>query len=495
MKNHISFNEKYYPKQLDSIIGNKSQINQIKFWLNNFYANKKKILNDPKKRKKIKIELDGDANLTETAGEYNNDFSYGKTQNEHSCMILLGDHGVGKTCTMTAVLNSLKYDYQYINLTKIGSNKNIIENIGKLMNNSNILNHLNNDKFNNPAIIIDEVESANSPIEKNFILTLLKKNEEKWYCPIIFISNGKHSKTITLLKKNSIIVNFIQPNNNDLMLFFLKICNSEKIKCENENVANKIIEYAQKDYRRLLSLIEDLQSNYNNKITNDNVIEYLSLSKQKDFDIDIYKATANMIVNYKNIDECLRLYEGEKVIIPLVMHQNYIKCITDYHSMGSKLFNLSNYIAKSIAIGDVVENYIYSDQNWDMLEIHGFLTCVVPSFVLSNEKLKITEGQLKNMLKFPIDLNRTSIKKINKKNVVNSNICLKNFDIKDFIYANRLIRKLIDDGKLEKCAQLFDGYNVTIDNIESILKIDKINKTKQVISTQVKKKLSSLLLK
>ena len=263
------------------------------------------------------------------------------------------------------------------------------------------------------------------------------------------------------------------------MKLLLKICYAESMHIESESLAYKIIEHCQQDFRRLVYILQDLKTNYGtSQITVENVEEYCNLCKRKDADIDIYRATVEMIGCYKNIDECLRLYEGEKVIIPLVIHQNYIKCITSYHKNANKAFGLAYDISKSIAIGDVIENYIYSDQNWDMQEVHGFLTCVKPAFSLANEKMNINNEYFRKSLGFPMDLNRTSIRKINKRNVVNANGCLKNFEIKDFIYANGLIRNLIADEKYEECAQLFDGYNVTVENIESILKIDKINEAK-----------------
>ena len=68
-------------------------------------------------------------------------------------------------------------------------------------------------------------------------------------------------------------------------------------------------------------------------------------------------------------------------------------------------------------------------------------------------------------------------------------------EIKDFIFANRLIRQMIADEKIEECAGLFSKYGAKVENIESILKIDKKNETKTVIPTQIKKKLTQLLAK
>jgi hypothetical protein len=99
---------------------------------------------------------------------------------------------------------------------------------------------------------------------------------------------------------------------------------------------------------------------------------------------------------------------------------------------------------------------------------------------------------LKKSFDFPFDLNRTSIKNINKKNIVNSNQCLKNLEIKDFIFANKLVRNLLDDKKIKDIVDLFSGYNAKVENIESILKIDKITK-KTILTTSEKKELSKLL--
>ena len=76
--------------------------------------------------------------------------------------------------------------------------------------------------------------------------------------------------------------------------------------------------------------MQDLKINYGNNISNEYINEYYILSKKKDTDVDIYKAVSSLMVGYKNIEESMRLYEGEKVIIPLMFHQNYTKFISKY---------------------------------------------------------------------------------------------------------------------------------------------------------------------
>ena len=98
-----------------------------------------------------------------------------------------------------------------------------------------------------------------------------------------------------------------------------------------------------------------------------------------------------------------------------MVHQNFIKTIVENTNKHLNKYELANSIATSIAKGDVIENYIYGDQNWNLQEVHGYYSCVYPSYVLSNNLSK--NGMYENFI-FPLDLNRTSIKRINKKNVI-----------------------------------------------------------------------------
>lgn len=516
----MNFDEKYKPINLNDIIGNMYQISQIENWLKNYEKNRKLNAFVQKKGKKNKIEIkihDIDVadvadvadivdivdtvhssfdSTINTESEFKpNVIKKQEDKSEHACLMLIGDHGVGKTCTVLAVLKKSNYVAQTFDLSKLDSNKSIPEHVNKLTRGTNIFDKLNGNNNIKTAILIDDIESANSPVEKNFILALMKTNEEHWYLPIIFISSGKHTKLNSVLKTYSMKVTFLKPERDNLMISLSKIATQEGMCFDSMEVGYELVAHSQNDYRRLVSIIQDLKIMYGTKsVSKEEIIAYQNLSKKKDVTVEIFKSSAQIMLKYKSIDDCLKTYEKEKVIIPLVIHQNYIKTIVNSgFTGGNNKFGVVNDISKSIAFGDLVENYIYSDQNWDMQEVHGFLTCAEPAFKINAEKLRIAEHNLVRMLDFPFDLNRTSIKKINKRNIINSNTCLKNFEIKDFIFANRLIRQLILSDKIDECAELFKGYNAKVENIESILKIDKINETKTVLPTLVRKKLVQIL--
>ena len=74
------------PKSIKDIIGHKYATNKIIEWLNNYNCNSKK--------------------------------------KHTSCMIVTGNHGIGKTCVILTILKSLKYDIKTINFNKIVHSKN-----------------------------------------------------------------------------------------------------------------------------------------------------------------------------------------------------------------------------------------------------------------------------------------------------------------------------------------------------------------------------------
>jgi DNA polymerase III delta prime subunit len=363
--------------------------------------------------------------------------------------------------------------------------------IERMTNSSNIVMLMNGNKHNKNVIVIDEMESLTSLTEKSCISTLIKTNESNWFCPIILISNNQHNKLLSDIKKNSIELRFWPPFPNEMLIILKKITEKEQINILNQTVAYKIIEHSQRDCRRLIFILQDLKYAFGKKmITMEMINDYCTTSKKKDVDFDLFNATELLLHSYTSMDDCMRYYETEKTLLPLMIHQNYIKSIlavADENSLETyeQIYNLSELLSK----GDVVENYIYGDQNWDMCEVHGFYTCVITSFLLSN--INPSTDSIK--LDFPMDLNRTSIQKINKKNILNANKCLNTMNIQDYIYINQIIRSLLNNGKNNECIRLFDGYNIKMEHIESLLKVDKIQSSKTNLAPKQKKELMNYL--
>jgi hypothetical protein len=471
--------EKYKPTKISDIVCNRKAVGIICNWLSSYKKNRSIALknrqnNFKRKRSKMSAEKELDPYF-------------------YSCMVVTGDHGVGKTVSTETILKEYNYEIHGIDFNAIKINKNFKENINKMMCSRNVLNVMKKKNAKKIAIIVDELESITSTTEKNCLITLQKMNDIEWYCPIIFISNNKHNKLLTDIKKSSLKVKFYFPFPFNLRKIFIKIIKNEEMRIKSESVVNMILEHSQSDIRRLIFMLEDINDTYNNQVITVNTInEYCSISKKKDVDIDLYRATEGLLYKYSNINNCLRYYETEKVLLPLMVHHNYLKSIMNGINNTNKreYFEVINNVSMALSDGDVIENYIYGDQNWDMQEVHGSFTCAVTSYYLSKI---INNNQPKVSFDFTTDLNKTSIKKINKKNINNTNKCFKNMNISDYIYINKIIRKMISEGNIEECVDILCGYDIRLEHIESLLKIDKIINTKTTLTSKQRKTFSKFL--
>lgn len=410
---------KYIPKEPNDIIGNKENINFIYSWLNNF------------------------------------------KNCQYSSIIISGHHGVGKSITIKTILNYLKYDIKYFSSYNIKKLNEII--------NINSINFENN-KF---AIIIDDFDTITLTSKKNLLFQLFKENEEKKYFPIIFLTNEQHSKLLSNIKKSCPELKFNFPEIDEIISYVNKICINEKINIKDEKLIVNIIKYSQFDIRRLLLILEDLKLTYNNN----NLIDdsewniYISSSQKKNINIGLFEATHKIFDKYININKCIELYETEKVLLPLMIFENYAKIILLRHiPNNTELYKIMYKITDTISIGDNVETNIYTDQNWSLQNLHGFYTCVETSYNINKYPKKNSNQYTIN---FSTDLNKTSLKNINKRNINNIQNLLKNKNLTDIIYLNKILNYNLNNNKFKFIKDIIKSYNLNNKHIELFSKIDK----------------------
>ena len=419
--------------------------------------------------------------------------TFGGNNEKSSCLLITGNHGVGKTCSVYAILNDLGYTIQVINFSRIKTNKNIKDIIDRASNKNSILNNMFNKKNDKSIIVVDELESLASQTEKACITALIKNNELNWTQPIIFISNNQHNKLLGDIKKISYEIKFWQPYPEDVSILLKRICNKTNIKLENDNVMLKIIDFCQKDLRRLVMILQDIKTIYGDfKVTEDIINEYIISAKKKDTDFDLFKATKNLLFNHDGIEESLRYYEIDKTAIPLMTQQNYINCINSYTKNNNikEKAKIASQISNLISRADVIENFIHSEMSWDINISHAFFSSVQPSYLLDKHLIKNRNCNLV----YPLDLNKYSIKRINKINIDNVNKIFDNMDIEDYIYLNQIVREQINENSFKECIENFKDYkDFKIETLERLLKVDKIKCSKTNLKSKEKKEISKYL--
>lgn len=492
--------DKYKPTKLSEVLGDKTQIHRIEQFIKQFT------------KKNIDINKIANPNL-----------------------IITGTNGVGKTLITDLVLKENGLEKVTADLTNIsvnrrtkrkkkmekeiiGTNRTVKTYYMSLKNNKKLLP---NGEYSNKkiALVFDDVSNISNPKEKDAIKAIIKTNNKYKEFPIIIIANTKHSKTVNELRKmvtyiirrtlpdgkkeNRRIINEIvlkPPEYNDMETFVKNICAKENLKLvqkktDEEDIYEELIRHAQHDVRRLVNILEELKLIYQDTdVTLEKFEQYCETSKTKDLDPGIYEATRMLLNKYTDMDSALLLYGEERATIPLMVHENYPLNIRQQYpkmSIDDQIDMIYN-ISKSISESDKVDGLIYSNQCWSLQPVHGFYSCVMPSYYINK-----TPGKLCKMEKYKYtqDYNKTSIKKINNKVIkkAQEHPFLKKVSIYDFLYIASVLKSLLEKKDYEKVAELMKPYNLKLKEIESIIKIDKIKKSKTTLTGKQKTTLKELL--
>ena len=443
---------KYKSKSLNDIIGNKDQILEIKNWLIN--------INNYKSR----------------------------------AIIISGVHGIGKSLTIKLLLDELNYHPIIIYPNEIKDHR-IFDDFNDYYNHKNsIYSKINftDDKNKNFVLIFEETENITLTSEKKYIMDIFKENNKLKAIPIIFISNNQHSKLLNDLKKNCNEVKFECPTLDELYQLINKICLNENIKIKDTNVINELITFSQYDIRRLINLLQEISFHYK-YIDEKAMTLFIEKSREKNIDTGLFDATSKILNNYFDYDTIIKLYEFEKVLLPLMIHQNYIRKVLHKSKdpWPNTIYDLVK-ISDSISRGDNIETSIYTDQNWYLQNIHGFFTCVNTAYWIN--KNNNTYFIKNNDIKFSADLNKTSLKNINRKNITNLLKIINNKSIYNILILNKICNDLLKNGNEEELIKILLDYtkNLSVKEIELCLKIDKTNNF-ELLSSKDKKKITKLI--
>ena len=423
---------KWRPTIIDDIIGNKSVIHKLEEWF---------------------INLD---------------------KHDNNSIIILGSHGIGKTMIVQMLLEKYNYVYKMIYPDEIKQFRNDADFEDYYNHDNSIIAKVKMKSRDSKklALVFDETESITLTSERKYVFNIHKVNTKFKKFPLIFISNTNHSKLINDLKKYCIELKFIAPSSYELMSYIRKICSKEKITIEEDGSIEMLVNFSQFDIRRLVNILQEYYYNFN-IINITNLTRFIEMSIMKDTNVGLYEASLNLINNVYDLEHIFKLYETDKVLIPLMMSENYYKKILSHKNKSSwnNMLNQIENISDSLSIGDNIETSIYTDQNWYLQNIHGFYTCYNTSYYtnLSDKKLTKTD------MKFSTDLNKTSLKNINKKNITNLEKIISNKSIDEILYLCKITNYIIANKSSAMIIDILKIYKQDIDikDLELCLKIDK----------------------
>jgi len=437
--------DKYKPKKINDIKGNKLQIKRVKKWLSDF-ENKKE--------------------GTKTA------------------ILFSGPPGIGKTTLATLLLQEYKYDLIEYNASDIRNQKLVKENLKSIMGKISISSLMGGNK--KLGIIMDEVDGMSSG-DKGGISELIsfinpnkgkrKKNRIPVYYtnPIICICNNDSEKKMRDLKKECEFVKFSLPSVSELYDYAVYILNKEKINIDDNEII-KIVNFCQKDIRKMISLIEQVMLSKNTKIE-----EILNSLDKKYQDNYLNDSVFNILNNYIGVEEITRIFNSDKNLIGLNINENIFDFMKNYKNDEKSKFEILKEIFSFMSFSDLFDKEIFSNCSYTLQEYNAVFKCCVPSFLL-NEKTKYSTLKFTNNdIKFTKILSKFSLQYNNYKNKIFIN---RKFNLlgnkSELVFYLYLIKSIIlDYNKIKingfqenkKIKYILERYNLCANDLEKINKL------------------------
>ena len=391
----------------------------------------------------------------------------------NNTIIISGKHGIGKTLVIQLLLEKYSYKYKLIYPDEIKTFRSDMDfddyyNFENSISSKVKMNHVQK----KIALVFDETESITLTSERKYVFNIHKINSKLKSFPLIFISNTNHSKLTNDLKKYCTEFVFYSPSSYELSEYIKKICKVEQIEIMDASSIDMLIQFTQYDIRRLVNVLQEYYYNYKTLNIKD-ITTFIERSIMKDVDIGLYDASLSIINNVSDFEQMFKLYEIDKVLVPLMINENYYKKIlsTKNKSNWDDMLNQMVQISDSLSIGDNIETSIYTDQNWYLQNIHGFYTCYNTSYYINKSDKKLT----KTDMKFSADLNKTSLKNINKKNITNLEKIISKKSIDEILILCKITNHLVSTKESNRMIEILKNYKKDIDikDLELCLKIDK----------------------
>ena len=438
-KNSELWTTKYHPKKISDLIGNKSTINKLITWLDDWNS----------------VVLEGKRKKVETKFHRGQRPTF-ENINARAALIT-GDPGIGKTSSVRLIAKLKGYKTYETNASDQRNKTSINKNAGFIFDNKTLFGGELQDKN---LIIMDEVDGMSGNEDRggiSAIIDIIKKTK----IPIICIANDRQSPKLKSLANYCYDLKFVHPDKRAISIRLGEICKKEGINYEI-NALEYLCEICGNDIRQIINFVElwtrknksikfkDLAGNNNQKLQGKDEIVML-----KNF--DAARELLNSKSHNKSFKYLLDLYFIDYDLIPLLIQENYLSTFQSSNAYGD-LENIS-LSSDLISCSDVIDKKIRTQMDWRLLSDRGLLGCCTIC--------KLNKGFVP-FPKFPEALGKiSSLNKI-KREIIELKECFHSKsseeirrDVLPVIY-NSLVDLMVD-GDIEGVFEIMRNYHITMD--------------------------------
>ncbi len=521
-----SWLDKYRPQQLDNFVCYEEEIKRIKSWIEDFKK-------DPHKSKKVLL-LIGNTGI-------------GKTR---MCEVLLEEYGYRKIEYNSSEIRSqrkisdvLEKSLLYRNVFEMMDEEN--KPVGFLIDEiEGLIGTGDKGGFNEFLDLLkcntkyeDYIENLNHKKKKS-----KKKNTDQKFIkivsPLLCTSFDSNEKKLNELKKYSEVIYLQKPMKSSIYLLIDDLCKKEGIEIDEES-KEFLVEYMNGDIRKMIITMEEYVNIEKNKgkrvkIEIERLREIIKYLTEKDEDDHILNETARVLYQDDlSYTTCDRIFSKECLLMPLTVYQNTLSSVKNSKlDLTSKLENYSKSL-ESFSIHDTVQTDMFQFIEWDELyDSACFYSMKLPNHYLT--QLKAPKSKLENTNL----LNKISQMLVNRKLVLNTkkSIHKLNMETDNILYIIHILSYFLGDlknnmvfdsevststsvmieGENEeenikeekkkmdiednldyKLIEFMNMYHIDMEDLENIMKIEKLNKglqtKKKKFTMKMKKEIESNL--
>ncbi|EAX87775.1 differentiation specific element binding protein, putative [Trichomonas vaginalis G3] len=296
------------------------------------------------------------------------------------CAILCGPPGIGKSTAATLVALYCDYHPIELNASDTRSKKSLNETFPDIFDNKAIDAKSGQDQI---CLIFDEVDGMSAGDRGG--LQELTKFVDRAINPVICICNDRENRKLETLAKRSVDIKFATPTEQEVASRLRFICEQEGMKVSDESLL-RIAQSSNGDFRHAINTLQFWVPTESDLET-DNVNRSAKVIPI----VDVVEATTKLFRPKTDFEIRFDCYFVDYGMVPLYMHENLP--INDNAGYADAL--------ESMAIGDVLNNDIYQNMEFQTLPAHGFFSAVAPS-ILSPGK------DWGGMAKFPMYFGKNS---------------------------------------------------------------------------------------
>jgi replication factor C subunit 1 len=296
---------KYKPDILENIIGNKTCINSIQLWFENWYANT-------------------------------------KTDSKSVCALLSGPNGIGKTLTIELLIKKYNLNPISLNPDEKADKDHIVNTILPSIQRQKSFTNKQN------LFVIHDIDCYDDYGFISCIVNCLKETK----IPVIATCNSRYEQALKPLIPYCLDIKFQKPNAADVVKFVKPILKKQSISMSDANL-NQLIEDSNCDIRSILNNLELFCGNVNINTkdkTNSNIFEVTKLFMSQTVELN-----DKQILFWMNND-----------ILPLMIHENYPLNNIKMKNEASYLHNIADSI-HSLSDIDLFEKDIHMNGNWELM--------------------------------------------------------------------------------------------------------------------------------